>query len=177
MLDAPAMGKKTRYELSREGERFHWLLNQLWNGGRGLEQKQISKATGLSRSYLNTWIHIKDDSNAGRTGFGTEIIRRVKDGLKISPDYFFDDYEGQADHRLYLLSAKRDEVRMAAVETKQAQFASELAQIRAALAEKDAIIHTQASELALLRNKVLQSERAAKRRPVAHVQNLLKDGE
>lgn len=164
MLDARVMAKKTRYELSREGERFHWLLNQLWNGGRGVEQKQISKATGLSRSYINTWIRIKEDGNAGRTGFGTEIIRRVRDGLKISPDYFFDDYEGQADHRLYLLSAKRDEVRMAAVETKQAQFASELASIRAALAEKDGIIYRQAAELELLRNKVLQSDRATERR-------------
>jgi hypothetical protein len=53
---------------------------------------------------------------------------------------------------------------MAAVETKQAQFASELAHIRAALSEKDAIIHRQAAELELLRNDVLQFERAVAKR-------------
>lgn len=153
------VGKKAKHELSREGRRFSWLLNQLYQSGKGIPQEELCRLTGLSKSYLSTWINILKDSNAGRTGFGAEIVRRVKDGLRISPDYFFDEYEGEADHRLYSLEERRTENRVARVEKAQAETSAQLENILAMLAKKDVKIHEQESELKLLRHKLEVAER------------------
>jgi len=153
------VGKKAKHELSREGLRFHWLLNQLYQSGKGMPQEEMCRRTGLSKSYLSTWINITKDANAGRTGFGAEIVRRVKDGFQTSPDYFFDEYDGEVDHRLYSLEERRTENRMARVEKQQAETASQLERILAMLAQKDVLIHEQESELKLLRHKLEVAER------------------
>jgi hypothetical protein len=104
-------------------------------------------------------MNIQKDSNAGRTGFGAEIVRRVKDGLGISPDYFYDDYEGLADPKVYSLDERRTENRMARVEKAQAETAAQLENILAMLAKKDVLIHEQEAELKLLRHKLEVAER------------------
>jgi len=44
----------------------------------------------------------------------------MRDGLRIDPAYFFDDYEGDRDFRVYLLSEKRAEKRLDAFEARLA---------------------------------------------------------
>jgi transcriptional regulator with XRE-family HTH domain len=108
-------GKPTRHTPTREGLRFSWLLKQLY--AKGYKQAQLVRITGLSQSHISQLQRLGDGESAGRTGIGAEIVRKVKDSLQIDPAYFFDDYEGEKPHELFLLSAKRDEKRVSAIET------------------------------------------------------------
>lgn len=105
------MGKTRKDTPSRELVRLSWLIQQLDN--LGMSQAQIAEMTGVKSSYLNQLRHY---DRYNKTGFGTDTLRQVMSGLRLSPSYFFDDYEGQQDHRLHLLSAKRDEKRVASIE-------------------------------------------------------------
>lgn len=124
---------RTRKDPSRELIRFSWLITQLEAAGIG--QQEVAHRTGIKISYLN---QIKSYEKYGKTGVGAETVRLAMDGLRLSPSYFFADYEGQQDFRLHLLSAMRDEKRVTAVETGLAQAdreraaqAIELAQLKA----------------------------------------------
>lgn len=162
--------KSAKHEISREGMRLHYLLNQLWQGDRGIwpygplegqpvTQKELCRITGMAKSHLSTWMNILREGNAGRTGFSAEIVRRVKDGLGIDPDYFYDDYEGEADHKLYRLDRRRAEGRMRVVEDAVVKNSAAIEQILAILAEKDAAIHRLNSENKLLRRRVEVAEK------------------
>lgn len=110
--DNPRMaGKPRRHTLTREGQRFSWLVVQLER--EGLSQAEICRRTGISTTHLN---QLRNIERGSRSGIGAEIVRKVKDGLQIDPAYFFDDYEGEKPFQLFLLSAKRDEKRVSALE-------------------------------------------------------------
>ena len=109
--NARPMGKTRKDTPSRELVRLSWLIQQLDDQGVG--QQQLADLTGLKISYLN---QLKNYDRYNKTGFGTDILRQVMSGLRLSPSYFFDDYDGQQDYRLHLLSAKRDEKRVASIE-------------------------------------------------------------
>lgn len=135
--NAPRMGR-TRKDPSRELIRFSWLISQLEAAGIG--QQEIAHRTSIKISYLN---QIKSYEKYGKTGVGAETVRLAMDGLRLSPSYFFADYEGQQDFRLHLLSALRDEKRIAAMETglaaierERAAQAVELAQLKAREVER-----------------------------------------
>lgn len=100
-----------------------------------MNQSELSRRTGIETSYINK---LRNLESTGKTAIGADIVRKVRDGLKVSESYFFDDYEGPKDHRLYLLTAKRDEKRVSAIEehaekleARVAQQSIELAQLRA----------------------------------------------
>lgn len=125
-------GKPRRDTPTREGQRFSWLVLQLER--EGLSQAEICRRTGISTTHLN---QLRNIERGGRSGIGAEIVRKVKDGLQIDPAYFFDDYEGEKPFQLFLLSAKRDEKRVSALEDglasaqrTAASQAVELAQLR-----------------------------------------------
>lgn len=107
------MGKSARYSPTRELLRFDWLLQQLEDSGIG--QKQVSELTGIKKSHLN---QIRHHERYRKTGVGAEWIGLMTKGLRLDPAYFFDEYEGPADHRLYLLSAMRDERRVSSIESR-----------------------------------------------------------
>lgn len=124
---------RTRKDPSRELIRFSQLISQL--EAAGISQMEIAHRTGIKISYLN---QIKSYEKYGKTGVGAETVRLAMQGLRLSPSYFFADYEGQQDFRLHLLSALRDEKRMGAVENavstgerERAAQAVELAQLKA----------------------------------------------
>jgi len=129
----PSRMGRTRKDPSRELIRFSWLITQL--EAAGISQMEVVARTGIKISYLN---QIKSYEKYGKTGVGAETVRLAMDGLRLSPSYFFADYEGQQDFRLHLLSAMRDEKRVGAVETGLAQAdreraaqAIEIAQLKA----------------------------------------------
>lgn len=105
-----AMAKETQVERTREAVRFTELIRQLEVDGisqsemaRRMEEVAPPGLTGIDKSYIN---HHKNET---RKGIGTAIIRLVKDAFGIDPDYFFDDYEGVKDYKLYRLDERRVE--------------------------------------------------------------------
>lgn len=105
------MGRTRRDAPTRELLRFAWLIAQM--DALGVKQSEFARRTGIKLSYLN---QILNHDKYGKTGIGAEHVRLAMEGFKIDPAYFFDPYEGERDHRLYLLSAKRDEKRVSAIE-------------------------------------------------------------
>lgn len=85
---------------------------------------------------------------AGARGIGASIVRQVRDGVRVHPNYFFDDYEGERPYKMYLLTAVRDERRVSAIEDEVAKMRRELADVHASLAEN-----------ATLKSKVYDLER------------------
>jgi septal ring factor EnvC (AmiA/AmiB activator) len=86
------------------------------------------------------------------------------DGLKLDPSYFFAPYEGEQDHRLHLLSAKRDEKRVSTIEsrmdsleTREAARDTEFAKLKESLVEKDQEIKRLRAELARRPRPTLRS--------------------
>lgn len=117
----------------------------------------------MSAAHLSTWYNIFSDANGGRSGISADIVRRVKDGLGIHPDYFFDDYEGEADHRVYLLDRYRRQRAFHDVQDEVARHSVLLEQIQAGLAEKDAVIHKQAAQIAKMKHDLQLKDRARPR--------------
>ena len=128
-------------ELKRELLRMSWLIRQLQRDGIG--QAEMERRTGIESSHLNKLLNYE---GARRKGLGADIIRQVRDGLKIDLGYFFDDYDGERNYKVYPLSAKRDEKRVSDIESDVA----ELKRGRAADAVRDAERDTEMARLRAL---------------------------
>lgn len=124
-------GKPRKDQLSREAMRFGWLVSQLERDG--ISQSEMARRmTDAGRHYGTIdATYINKIKNAGvkgiGKGIGADIIRMVKDGLKVDPAYFYDDYDGQKPYQLYSISAKRDEKRVTAIESELAELKKQLA--------------------------------------------------
>lgn len=105
------MGRTRRDQPTRELLRLYWLIKQAEENGLG--QQELARLTGIKISYLN---QIRNYDKYGKTGVGAEIVRLVMKGLGLEAEYFFGDYEGERPYTIYLLSAKRDEKRVTAIE-------------------------------------------------------------
>lgn len=114
------MGKKRRDQQTLEAIRFGKLVNLLLDPGHPelgcMNQSDIARVTGMEVSHINKL------TNGTRKGMGTDIIRRMRDKLKIDPAFFFEDKE-PTDLKLFILSEERmkrqlsnHEERLAAVE-------------------------------------------------------------
>lgn len=124
---------KRRASPTREALRFKWLIEQCEQ--IGINQSEFARLTGIETSSINK---LRNLESSGRSEIGASIIRRVMDGLKVDPSYFFADYDGVKDHRLFLLSAKRDENRVATLEDKVRKQELESAQHIAQMAKMQA---------------------------------------
>lgn len=96
-----------------------------------MSQAEIARRTGVGRSYLSEIRNVESKSNRG---MGAHIVRLVSKGLHISPDYFFDEYEGERDHRQYNLDEYRGERRFRAIEAAQLEQSRQLAELTKQLA-------------------------------------------
>lgn len=120
--DNSRMGKPRLNESTREAKRLALLIDMLARGehpehGR-LSQLQVERLTGVEASHLNKIF------NADRPrGVGADIIRKMRDGLKIDPMFFFDDKE-PTDLNVYILAEKRIAKRFETIEERLAALES-----------------------------------------------------
>jgi len=84
---------------TREAKRLAHFFRQLQKE-ENMSYRTIAKELGLTNSYISKIC------NGDRYGFGTEIIRSIKEKYKIDPRYFFDDYDGLVDYHRYVLDGK-----------------------------------------------------------------------
>lgn len=153
MSKKPKGGSPSSKELTTELRRFIWLVAHL-KDSHGIGQAEMARRTGIDSSHIN---RLANAETHGYTGLSADIVRKVRDGLNISTDYFFDQYEGQRPAiPLYSLDQKRREAwnntvedRLAALEQSQAQAAARTAQLEASVHQKDAEIERLKHELTL----------------------------
>ena len=136
------MGKQKQGHRTREAVRFTELILQLERAG--ISQSEMARlmsahahgAISVDVSYIN------HHRNGRRDGIGSSIIRMVRDAFNIDPDYFFDDYEGVKDHKLYYLDERRVEKQLremrAEHDRKLAELQAEIAALRDAQQRTDA---------------------------------------
>lgn len=155
-------GAKSSREITVELRRFIWLVSQLKAAGIG--QAEMARRTGIESSHIN---RLANAETHGYTGLSADIVRKVRDGLSISTDYFFDMYEGERPALpLYSLDQKRRENwnntvedRLAKLERSQAQEKAHMAELEAALHRKDAEIERLKHELELAARPSLRRQR------------------
>lgn len=153
MPKEPKGGAPQDSELSIELQRFQWLLIEL-KETHGFGYAEVARRTGIDSSHLSK---LATAHHYRYKGLSSDIVRKVRDGLNISIDYFFDDYEGKRPALpLYSLDKKRREAwnntvedRLAALESKQAEAAARTAQLEAIVAKKDVEIERLKHELTL----------------------------
>lgn len=73
--------------VSRELRRFQ-LLIQLFDRHRDLNMAEIARRTGINYSHLTK---LMKPQGGSYTGLSADIVRKMRDGLQISPDFIFDD--------------------------------------------------------------------------------------
>lgn len=129
-----------------------------------MSQAEFCRRTGIHPPYLSA---IRNMERDGARGIGAAIVRQVRDGLRVHPNYFFDDYEGERPYKMYLLTAIRDEKRVSAIEEELAKMRRELADVHVGLAEN-----------ATLKARAYESEQRAERaeREAARLQRELGAG-
>lgn len=147
------MGKQRVDTDSREAERFRWLIGQLTRDG--MSQSEIARrmaaaappGASIHQSYVNKLF------SGQRKGIGAGIVRMVKDGLGIHPDYFYDDYDKERDHKLYKLEEKRIEKKVQRLEVrdverdkKDADRDREIAELKAVVSELKGLLAARAEE-------------------------------
>jgi len=97
-----------------------------------MSQAEFSRRTGIHGPYINA---IRNMDSAGPRGIGAEIVRLVRDGLRVDPDYFYDVYEGEKHHKLYLLGEKRTEKELSSIKTELAGIHRKFADVDQRLAD------------------------------------------
>lgn len=150
-VTGPNDGTKPVKQITRELRRFIWLIRQLEK--EGLKQAEIGRRIGMKPDHLNRLVNAE---KYGYTGLSAEIVRGVRDGLNISTDYFFDDYEQERPARqLYSLDQARQQKLMADIvdrlqrlEQSDHEKAALLWELRAGNERKDAEIARLKAELA-----------------------------
>lgn len=157
------MGRTRRDEPTRELRRFSQLIVQLERDG--ISQTEIAQRTGIKMSYLN---QIRNYERYGKTGIGAEHVRLAMSGLKVDPSYFFDELEVEPDYKLYLLSAKRDEKRVSAIESAVAASQQKDAVRDIEFAQLRKLLLDQTQDLAEVRAELRKAldARPSARRPV-----------
>jgi transcriptional regulator with XRE-family HTH domain len=139
--------------ITRELRRFIWLIHQFEN--EGFSQAEIGRRIGMKPDHLNRLVNAE---KYGYTGLSAEIVRGVRDGLNISTDYFYDDYEPERPARqLYSLDQVRQQKvladiveRLQKLEQSDHEKTAQLWELRAVNERKDA-------EIAKLRRELDQA--------------------
>lgn len=116
--DNSRMGKPRLDESTREAKRLALLVDILGKVGHPehgrLNQLQIATMTGVEVTHINKIVN-----NDRPRGLGADIIRKMRDGLKIDPMFFFDDKE-PTDLNVYILAEKRIQKRFDSIEERLA---------------------------------------------------------
>jgi transcriptional regulator with XRE-family HTH domain len=145
--------------LSRELRRFQ-LLIRLMTQYAGVNMPELAKRTGIEYTHLTKLVK---PNGRSYTGLSADIVRKVKDGLNISPDIFFDDeliaVRSEAELlNVYSMDEARKKQWMRTMEERMNSFdqfriesRAELLEMRATLERKDLEINRLKHELAQAR--------------------------
>ena len=131
--------------VSRELRRFQ-LLVQLFDRHRDLNMAEIARRTGINYSHLTK---LMKPQGGSYTGLSAEIVRKMRDGLQISPDFVFDDQLAPVRDEADLLNVysleetrrkqwmQRMEQRMLEVEQFKIESGARLLELQAQLDRKE----------------------------------------
>ena len=151
-------GKPRKAGESVQLQRFRWLIMQLERSGHpawgvdNLSQAELSRRTGLTKSYINSILH---PDRGGNRDIGSSIVARMCDAMGLDVRYFYDKYDGERPFLVYLAN-KREERRFEGLAAEQRDIRAEFATLRAEFAERDA---RQARRIAELEAELAKSPR------------------
>ena len=138
-------------EVTRELRRFAWLVTQLTRD-YGLSQAEISRRTGIDQSYLNK---LANYEKYGYVRLSADIVRSVRDGIKVSPDYFYDDYDGEvAALPVYSLDAARKKAREREVDDRLGALEQQLREMHSLMLDTQKALIAKDSEIASLKREL-----------------------
>lgn len=134
---------KAAEPITRELRRFQLLISRLREVG--VSQAEMARRTGIDSTHIN---RLANAEKYGYTGLSADIVRKVRDGLKISSEYFFEKLPQDADPdplaNVYSLDAEREKVWKSSIndavhELLQHKHATDarLLELQAALVMKD----------------------------------------
>jgi transcriptional regulator with XRE-family HTH domain len=135
--------------ISVELRRFQ-LLVRLMRQHAGINRAEISRRTGIDETHLSK---LCNPERTGRTGLSADIVRQVRIGLNISPDFFFDpQLKNVADEadllKVYSLDEQRQKKWQASVDEQLHELSQFRLEMQAMLAMKDHEINRLKHELA-----------------------------
>jgi transcriptional regulator with XRE-family HTH domain len=154
--------------ISRELRRFQ-LLVRLLGTYAGINRAEMARRTGIDESHISK---LCNTEKYGYTGLSTDIVRKVRDGIKISTEFIFDPElkpVPEADLlKVYSLDEQREKKWRQAVDeqlrglaTWKVDQTAKTLELQAELTRKDHEINRLKLELA----QALNNGSAPKRRP------------
>lgn len=149
-------------EITRELSRFILLVSKLVESG--IKQAEIARKTGIHSTHINKLCNPK---KYGYTGLSTDIVRKVRDGLNLSTDLFFDEQlRGDDVLNVYSLDEERQKKWQRSVEDRLHEFSEFRHESKARMLELQAALERKDGEIDRLKRELSQTQaQVPKRRP------------
>lgn len=145
-------------EITRELTRFILLVSKLRESG--VSQAEMARRTGIDSTHINKLCNPK---KYGYTGLSTDIVRKVRDGLNLSTDLFFDEtLRGDDVLNVYSLDEERQKKWQRSVEDRLHEFSEFRHESKARMLELQAALERKDGEIDRLKRELSQ---VPKRRP------------
>lgn len=148
--------------ISRELRRFQLLIRRLRDSG--VSQAEMARRTGIDSTHIN---RLANAEKYGYTGLSADIVRKVRDGLKISSEYFFETLAKDADPdplaNVYSLDAEREKVWRSSVDEALHELRQHKHVTDARLLELQAQIVSKDREIDRLKHELAQAHSATSR--------------
>jgi transcriptional regulator with XRE-family HTH domain len=145
--------------ISRELRRFQLLVRILHDAG--VSQAEMARRTGIGGTHINKLMNAE---KYGYTGLSAEIVRKVREGLNLSTDFFFDPTLKNAKTEtdllnVYSLDERRERAWQKRVDDQLHELQTFRLELQSQLVSKDQEIGRLQRELAEVRSS------SAKKRP------------
>jgi hypothetical protein len=145
--------------ISRELRRFQLLVRLLGEYGK-VSRAEMARRTGILESHIS---RLCNPEKYGYTGLSTDIVRKVRDGIKISTDFIFDPELKEVPEadllRVYSLDEQREKKWQRSVDeqlrglaTWKIEQTAKTLELQAELVRKDHEINRLKNELAAAQN-------------------------
>jgi len=138
--------------VSRELRRFQ-LLIRLLRDVANMNRAEMARRTGIDETHLSKLVNTE---KYGYTGLSADIVRMVRDGLQISPDFFFDPELVPVPHEadlltVYSLDAQRQKNWQRSVEERLRELTNAKIETSAQLLELQAEVRRKELEIERLK--------------------------
>lgn len=170
VVDNAYMGKMATHDpeggISRELRRFQLLVAVLRESG--INQAEMARRTGIDSTHINK---LCNPEKYGYTGLSTDIVRKVRDGLNISTDIFFDkELRAVSEQKdllnVYSLSDEREKKWQRSVEERLHELGQFKHESTARILEMQAALERKEHEINRLKRELAQAQTTPKtRRP------------